>query len=76
VRSPRLRFNETIVSKAPARHKPFDDPVLNEIVEQALSSNPDEKIAIAEIREERAYLAMSRGEFLRSVGLQGSYFCT
>jgi multidrug efflux system outer membrane protein len=51
----------------------FDDPVLNEIVAQALSSNLDEKIAIARIREERAYLANSQGGLLPSIGLDGSY---
>jgi multidrug efflux system outer membrane protein len=51
----------------------FDDPVLNEIIAQALSSNLDEKIAIARIREERAYLASSRGGLLPSIGLDGSY---
>jgi len=51
----------------------FDDSALNEIVEQALASNLDEKIAIARIREERAYLASSRGALLPSVGLDGSY---
>ena len=51
----------------------FDDSALNEIVEQALASNLDEKIAIARIREERAYLASSRGALLPSIGLDGSY---
>jgi multidrug efflux system outer membrane protein len=51
----------------------FDDPVLNEIIAQALSSNLDEKIAIARIREERAYLASSRGGLLPSIGLDSSY---
>ena len=51
----------------------FNDPVLNQIVAQALSSNLDEKIAIARIREERAYLASSRGGLLPSIGLDGSY---
>ena len=51
----------------------FNDPVLNMIVEQTLLSNLDEKIAIARIREERAYLASSRGALLPSIGLDGSY---
>ena len=52
---------------------PSTIPLLNEIVEQALASNLDEKIAIARIREERAYLASSRGALLPSIGLDGSY---
>jgi len=51
----------------------FDDPVLNVIVAQALSSNLDQKIAVARIREERAYLASSRGALLPNIGLDGSY---
>ena len=51
----------------------FNDPVLNVIVQEALSSNLDEKIATARIREERAYLASSRGGLLPSIGLDGSY---
>jgi len=51
----------------------FDDPALNEIIAQALSSNLDEKVAIARVREERAYLASSRGSLLPSIGLGGSY---
>jgi outer membrane protein TolC len=51
----------------------FDDSALNEVVEQALASNLDEKIAISRIREERAYLASSRGALLPSIGLDGSY---
>jgi outer membrane protein, multidrug efflux system len=51
----------------------FNDPLLNGLVEQALSSNLDEKIAIARIREERAYLAASRGALLPNIGLDGSY---
>jgi outer membrane protein, multidrug efflux system len=51
----------------------FDDSALNVIVEQALSSNLDGKIAIVRIREERAYLAASRGALLPSIGLDGSY---
>ncbi len=51
----------------------FDDPILNQIVTQALSSNLDEKIALARIREERAYLVISRAGLYPSVGTYGSY---
>jgi multidrug efflux system outer membrane protein len=51
----------------------FDDPLLNQIVAQALSSNLDEKIAVSRIREERAYLVISRAGLYPSVGTYGSY---
>jgi multidrug efflux system outer membrane protein len=51
----------------------FDDPLLNQIVAQALSSNLDEKIALARIREERAYLVMSRAGLFPSIDMSGSY---
>ena len=51
----------------------FDDPILNQIVAQALSSNLDEQIAVSRIREERAYLVISRAGLYPSVGTYGSY---
>ena len=51
----------------------FDDPLLDEIVAQALSSNLDEKIARARIREARAYLTISRAGLFPSIGTFGSY---
>jgi outer membrane protein, multidrug efflux system len=51
----------------------FDDPLLDEIVEQALSSNLDQKIAVARIREERAYLVISRAGLFPTIDLSGSY---
>jgi outer membrane protein, multidrug efflux system len=51
----------------------FNDPILDELIEQALSSNLDERIAIARIREERAYLVMSRAGLYPSVDAAGSY---
>jgi NodT family efflux transporter outer membrane factor (OMF) lipoprotein len=51
----------------------LNDQFLNELIVQALSSNIDEKIAIARIREERAYLVISRAGLLPSIGLDGSY---
>src|ERR1700719_2449011 len=38
----------------------FNDPLLNELIDHALVSNLDEKIALARVREERAYLVISR----------------
>jgi outer membrane protein, multidrug efflux system len=51
----------------------FDDPILNQIVAQALSSNLDEQIAVSRIREERAYLVISSAGLYPSVGTYGSY---
>jgi outer membrane protein, multidrug efflux system len=51
----------------------FDDPLLDEIVEQALTSNLDQKIAVARIREERAYLVISRAGLFPTIDLSGSY---
>ena len=51
----------------------FDDPILNQIVAQALSSNLDEQIAVSRIREERAYLVISSAGLYPSVGAYGSY---
>lgn len=53
--------------------KSFDDPILNQIVGQALSSNLDEKIALARIREERAYVIISRAGLYPSIDTSGSY---
>ena len=51
----------------------FDDPILNQLVVQALSSNLDEQIALARIREERAYLVISRAGLYPSIDTSGSY---
>jgi outer membrane protein, multidrug efflux system len=51
----------------------FDDPLLNAVIAQALSSNLDEKIAVARIREERAYVVISRAGLFPSIGTYGSY---
>jgi outer membrane protein, multidrug efflux system len=51
----------------------FDDPLLDAVIAQALSSNLDEKIALARIREERAYVVISRAGLFPSVGTYGSY---
>ncbi|MGD0118224.1 MAG: efflux transporter outer membrane subunit [Candidatus Binatus sp.] len=51
----------------------FDDPILNQLVAQELSSNLDEKIALARIREERAYVVISRAGLFPSIDTSGSY---
>jgi outer membrane protein, multidrug efflux system len=51
----------------------FDDPILNQLVAQALSSNLDEEIALARVREERAYVVISRAGLFPSVDTSGSY---
>src|SRR6202167_1760755 len=51
----------------------FDDPILNQLVAQALSSNLDEKMALARVREERAYVVISRAGLLPSIDTSGSY---
>jgi multidrug efflux system outer membrane protein len=51
----------------------FDDPLLNAVIAEALSSNLDEKIALARIREERAYVVISRAGLLPSIDTSGSY---
>jgi NodT family efflux transporter outer membrane factor (OMF) lipoprotein len=51
----------------------FNDPLLNELIAHALSSNLDEKIALSRIHEERDYLVMSRAGLFPSVDLSGSY---
>ena len=51
----------------------FDDPLLNEVIAQALSSNLDEKIALSRVREERASLVISRAGLFPTLDLDGSY---
>jgi outer membrane protein, multidrug efflux system len=51
----------------------FDDPLLNSVIAEALSSNLDEKIALSRVREERAYVVMSRAGLFPSVDTSGSY---
>jgi outer membrane protein, multidrug efflux system len=51
----------------------FNDPLLNELVGQALASNLDEKIALSRVREERAYLIISQAGRFPTLDLGGSY---
>ena len=51
----------------------FNDPLLNQLIAQALASNLDEKIALSRIHEERAYLVISQSGLLPTLNLDGSY---
>src|SRR5260370_19911594 len=51
----------------------FDGRLLSAVIAQALSSNLDEKIALARIREERAYLVISRAGLYPSIDTSGYY---
>jgi NodT family efflux transporter outer membrane factor (OMF) lipoprotein len=51
----------------------FNDPILNALIAQALSSNLDDKIALSRIREERAYLVISQSGLFPTMNLGGSY---
>jgi multidrug efflux system outer membrane protein len=51
----------------------FNDPLLNEIIVQALSSNLDEKIALSRVHEERANLVISHAGLFPTLDLDGSY---
>jgi outer membrane protein, multidrug efflux system len=51
----------------------FNDSLLNELIAQALSSNLDEKVALARIREERALVVMSRAGLFPSIDVSGYY---
>jgi len=51
----------------------FDDPLLNSVIAEALSSNLDQKIALSRVREERAYVVMSRAGLFPSIDTSGSY---
>ena len=51
----------------------FNDPLLNQLIAQALSSNLDEKIALSRIHEERAYLVISQSGLFPTLNLDGSY---
>jgi hypothetical protein len=51
----------------------FNDPILTAMIGEALSSNLDEKLALARVREERAYLVTSRAGLFPTIDLSGSY---
>lgn len=61
--SPDLKLSENFAAKNFSAQEPqrdfwhaFNDPILNELVDQALGANHDVKIAIANLREARAVL--------------------
>lgn len=51
----------------------LDDPLLDELIEEARSGNPGLGVAIARIRESRAQLDAARGERGPDLNAQGSY---
>jgi outer membrane protein, multidrug efflux system len=51
----------------------FNDPQLDTLIDEALASNFDEKIALSRIREERAYLVISQAALFPTLDLGGSY---
>lgn len=51
----------------------FDDPVLERLIEQALSSNLDLKLAAERVREARAYSAMTAAQLYPTLGSAWSY---
>lgn len=65
-----LRGGSDVASSAPAARwwEGLDDPVLNQLVDDALAHNPDLAIAEARIAQARAGLAASRTALLPSVG--------
>ncbi|MEM8884546.1 MAG: efflux transporter outer membrane subunit [Planctomycetota bacterium] len=50
----------------------FQDPVLNELIDRADKGNLDLAIALARIKQARAALGISKGEFLPAVDATGS----
>jgi len=53
--------------------KEFNDPLLNSLVERAVNSNLDLRIAEARVREERASLAATASGLWPTVDASGSY---
>lgn len=50
----------------------FDDPLLTDLIEQALADNPDRKSALARVREARARRGVSRAGLFPAVDASGS----
>src|SRR3954468_13266431 len=50
----------------------YDDPVLNNLVEEALAANTDVRVAVARLAKARARLREERGAREPQVGLSGS----
>lgn len=53
--------------------KTFNDPVLNQLVEEAVASNLDLDLAQGRVREARALVAFSRSDFFPRVVTQAQY---
>lgn len=52
--------------------KQFDDPVLDELIEQVLASNKNAQIAAANVEQAAAVLTQARSAFYPTVGYSGS----
>ena len=52
--------------------KQFDDPVLDQLIEQALANNKNARIAAANVEQAAAVLTQARSEFAPQVGYSGS----
>ncbi|MEO0589705.1 MAG: efflux transporter outer membrane subunit [Pseudomonadota bacterium] len=50
----------------------FDDPVLDELIAQAMANNPDRDIALARVREARARLRSSQADLLPQASVDGT----
>ena len=51
----------------------FNDPILNELVEESVKANPNLQIAEARLRQARAYSGIAMGGLWPSVSASGSY---
>lgn len=51
--------------------KQFKDPILDDLVDQTLSANPDLQVAIAKVDQYRAQLQIANTRFFPEVGLEG-----
>src|SRR5258707_1521095 len=50
----------------------FKDPVLQDLIREALKSNYDLQLAVARVEQERAFLGVSRSQYYPQVGYDGS----
>ncbi|MGZ5073586.1 MAG: TolC family protein, partial [Usitatibacter sp.] len=51
----------------------FNDPVLDQLVEEALAANHDLKAAAARVEQSRAQVAITRSDQLPSAGIEASH---
>jgi len=70
-----IRSTAAATSDAPIAHwwTQLNDPVLNDLIDRAIKSNPSVEVAEARIREARAALTAERAKELPSTGIYGSY---